>query len=197
MPRMKSNTQMWVKKGNFIYKVSEINSLTIGGPALSVSNSIIHKVSEIKQLSSWWSLFICIQSCALTFAGPPRFMLTSACPHVDIRIHTHIIKLGLTWTSNFLLFFSRMVQSDILWWSGVSVWSPVSAAQWRNTRVHVRLILWQQRKESGHCLWHRQPELRLWVSAQDVRLPTWHWHRCGLQGAMQRWDFVRAAGVSQ
>ena len=42
MPHIKSNTQLWVKKGNFI-----------------------HKVPDIKQLNDWWSRFHCVQFCAL------------------------------------------------------------------------------------------------------------------------------------
>ena len=45
MPHTKSNTQLWMKKGNFV-----------------------HKAPELKQLNTWCSRFICLQFPALTFA---------------------------------------------------------------------------------------------------------------------------------
>ena len=57
MPHVKSNTQLWVKKGNFI-----------------------HKVPDIKQLNNWWSRFHCAQFCALCtcLGGTTPTLLTTA-----------------------------------------------------------------------------------------------------------------------
>ena len=57
MPHIKSNTQLRVKKGNFI-----------------------HKVPDIKQLKNWWSRFHCIEFCALCtcLGGTTPILLTTA-----------------------------------------------------------------------------------------------------------------------
>ena len=63
MSHIKSNTQLWAKKGNFI-----------------------HKVPDIKQLNNWWSCFHCVQFCALCtcLGGTTPTLLTTAhmYPHV-------------------------------------------------------------------------------------------------------------------
>ena len=55
---------------------------------VSEKGQFVHNVPETEWLNNWWSCFICIQFCALTFAldlaGQPRFMLASTCmyPHI-------------------------------------------------------------------------------------------------------------------
>ena len=67
IPHIKSNTQLWVEKGN-----------------------CIPKVPEIKQLNNWWSCFVRVQFHALTFA--PDLGRTTQI-HVDICMYvsTHML----------------------------------------------------------------------------------------------------------
>ena len=73
MPHIKSNTQLWVNKGNFIYKVP-----------------------EIKQLNNWWFHFICLQFRALTFAldlGRTTKIHADICMYVSHFIHVQFCTL--------------------------------------------------------------------------------------------------------
>ena len=76
---IKSNTQLWVKKGNFI-----------------------HKVPDIKQLNNWWSLFHCVQFCAFCtcLGGTTPILLTTT--HV-----TTCYLISMTCTSIFQHHYSK------------------------------------------------------------------------------------------
>ena len=89
MPHIKSNTQLWVKKGNFI-----------------------HKVPKIKQLNNWWSCLNHVQFnsvlLALALAGPSQLVW-----HVHKYSSIVIVKVSLNTRQQEQIYFSQIYVTQL------------------------------------------------------------------------------------